>query len=203
MDISAYLDSGIVEEYCLGLLEAEAAATVEQLSRQHPAIDLEIQKTLETLARFSAVAKPRPQLKTALFQLIDQLETEQDIDLQSPPFIHRHSDVAAWNKAIEGLAPNIEEDAARYHFLQERPDFQLSIVWLEGQLVEDGHDPDEFMESFLILEGTCECNIGGKIIHLRAGDYLDIPRLTQHTIRNTSVGPQSFVKALVQRRKAA
>jgi len=203
MDIRAYLDSGIVEEYCLGLLDSEAAAAVEQLSRQHPAIDLEIHKTLETLTRFTTGAKPGPQVKTTLFQLIDHLETEQNIDLKSPPFIHRHSDIEAWNKAIEGLAPNIEEDSTRYHFLQERPDFQLSIVWLEGQLVEDGHDSDEFLESFLILEGTCECNIGGKIIHLQAGDYLDIPRLTQHTIRNTSAHPQPFVKALVQRRKAA
>ena len=50
---------------------------------------------------------------------------------------------------------------------------------------------------------TCECNIGGKMIYLQAGDYLEIPRFTQHTIRNTSAHPQHFVKALVQRRKAA
>lgn len=203
MDIRAYLDSGIVEEYCLGLLDSVAAAGVEQLSRQHPAIDLEIRKTLETLARVSTAAGPRPQVKTALFQLINQLEAEQKIDLESPPFIHRHSDAAAWNKAVESLAPNIEEDSARYYFLQEHPDFQLAVVWLEDQLVEDGHSPDEFQESFLILEGTCECNIGGKMIYLQAGDYLDIPRFTQHTIRNTSAHPQHFVKALVQRRKAA
>ncbi len=101
MDIRAYLDSGIVEEYCLGLLDSATAAGVEQLSRQHPAIDLEIRKTLETLARVSTAAGPRPQVKTALFQLINQLETEQKIDLESPPFIHRHSDAAAWNKAVE------------------------------------------------------------------------------------------------------
>ncbi|MBP6812306.1 MAG: cupin domain-containing protein [Saprospiraceae bacterium] len=203
MDIRAYFDSGIIEEYCLGLLDAEAAAGVEQLSRQYPAIDFEIRQTLETLTRFSTIATPGPQLKTKLFHLIEQLKTEQIIDLESLPFIHQYSDVAAWNKVLEGLAPNFEEDSARYHFLQERPDFQLAVVWLEGQLVEDGHDPAEFEESFLILEGTCECNIGEKVIHLKAGDYLEIPRFTQHTIRNTSVHPQPFVKALVQRRKAA
>lgn len=203
MDIRAYLDSGIIEEYCLGLLDSEAAAQVEKISRQHPDVDLEIQKTLEALARLSTKAKPRPHVKTALFQVIDQLETELKIDLENPPFIHRHSDFSAWNSAIEDLTPNLEEETAKYHVLQDQPDFQLSIVWLEDQLVEDGHDPHEFEESFLILEGTCECNIGGKIIHLQAGDYLEIPRFTQHTIRNTSPQPQPFIKALVQRRRAA
>ncbi|NUO02397.1 MAG: cupin domain-containing protein [Saprospiraceae bacterium] len=203
MDIRAYLDSGIIEEYCLGLLDAETASGVEQLSRQHPAIDLEIRQTLETLTRFSTVAQPRPQLKTALFKLIGELEAEQSIDIKSPPFIHRHSDVAAWNKAIEGLVPDFSEGTAQYHYLQESPDFQLSIVWLEDELVEDGHNPDDFSESFLILEGACECNIDGKIIHLQAGDYFEIPQLATHTIRNTSAYPQLYVKALVQRRKAA
>ncbi|MFM9947649.1 MAG: cupin domain-containing protein [Saprospiraceae bacterium] len=203
MDIRAYLDSGIVEEYCLGLLDSEAAIGVERLSRQFREIDLEINKTLETLARFSTIAEPGPHLKASLFQLINHLETEQIIDLKAPPFIHRHSDAEVWNKAIEGLTPNIEEDSAKYHFLQERPEFQLAVVWLEDQLHEEGHDSNDFLESFLILEGTCECNIGGKIIHLQAGDYFEIPPLTQHTIRNTSVHPQPFVKALVQRRKAA
>lgn len=203
MNIADYIDSGIIEEYCLGLLEPEAAAAVEDLSRQHPDIDLEIRKTLETLARYSTVAVPRPHVKKELFQLIDQLEEEETIDLQHPPMIHRHSDASAWNKAVAHLIPNVDEGDTRYYFLQDRPDFQLCVAWLDNQLVEDGHDPEEFEESFLILEGTCECNIGGEIFHLQAGDYLPIPRFTQHTIRNTSTHPQTFVKAMVQRRKAA
>jgi quercetin dioxygenase-like cupin family protein len=86
--------------------------------------------------------------------------------------------------------------------LRETEEWQLCVAWLQTDLIEEAHHQNEFQESFLILEGTCECDLGGKIIRLQPGGYLDIPFDTPHVIKVTT--PENgFVKALIQRRKVA
>lgn len=202
MDIQSYISTGIIEEYCLGLLPDDTAAEVEHLARQHPEIDEEINRTLNTLSRYSAKSPPAA-TRRAMIHIFEQLAGEQTIDLSKPPAINRHSSHLAWKKAIDGLEPQMTEDGVDYHFFDTDENNQLCIVWLNDILVEEAHETGEFEESFLILEGTCECDLGGKIVRLGAGDYLDIPPNVRHSIRNTSLAPQLYVKAIVQRRKIA
>ena len=69
MDIKAYIESGVIESYVLGMAEAQEAAELEQLSRQYPeirkAID-EFEAALEQQALSAAVA-PAAHVKEQLF----------------------------------------------------------------------------------------------------------------------------------------
>ncbi|MCB0576904.1 MAG: cupin domain-containing protein, partial [Saprospiraceae bacterium] len=111
-------------------------------------------------------------------------------------------DPTAWSRALDGLEPEVTENGMAARVLAEDETRELSLVWLSGELVEDMHSDDEFRESFLILEGACECDFGGVIARFGAGDYFDIPPHTPHTIRNISEN-LPYVKGLVQRLKAA
>jgi mannose-6-phosphate isomerase-like protein (cupin superfamily) len=197
MNVPAYLSSGIIEAYCLGLLPETEAAEVTRNAFLFPALQDAIDATEATLQHYAATP-PRPALKRQLFETLRALATEAAIDLANPPLIGKDSDLEAWKEAVRGLRPNMTISTAQIRVLRFTPEHQLCLAWLSEDLVEEPHHPDAFRESFFILEGTCECNLGGQTVRLRAGDYLDVPAHTPHTIRPTAPQP-GYVKALIQR----
>jgi anti-sigma-K factor RskA len=61
VDIKAYIESGVIESYVLGMAEAQEAAELEQLSRQYPAIKQAVddfEAALEEAALAAAVVPP-------------------------------------------------------------------------------------------------------------------------------------------------
>lgn len=201
MDVRTYIESGIVEEYCLGLLPEPQCEEVRRLAALFPEIQQEIEITEAAL--FAYLDKPpRPALKDQIMGALQNLKLEEDIQLTNPPLINRHSDIDKWNEALTGIEPNFEYDGLKVRFLRQTEELQLCVAWLQSDMIEEAHHRDEFQESFLILEGTCDCNLGDTIVSLQPGGYLDIPFDTPHTIKVTS--PENgHVKALIQRRKVA
>jgi mannose-6-phosphate isomerase-like protein (cupin superfamily) len=206
MDLKAYLESGLVEAYCLGLLPEAEAQALTRLAQQHPELEAAIHDTLQTLTAYAAEQAPLPDaLRPRTLATLAALAEEEHISLDAPPLLHRHSDAARWRAAVAHIPPpeDSDETGMKFHFLKETDSVQLCIAWLNTELVEAEHHPEEFHESFLILEGSCTCQLGDRLLHLRAGDYLDIPPDTPHSIRNTSEPTLGYVKALIQRRKVA
>lgn len=201
-DLNTYLDTGIIEAYCLGNLSPAQAAEVTAMAAAHPAVREEIEMTLAALGQYPKSPAPRPELKQRVLDFLDPFLQPEHIDLANPPLIHRFSDANAWNSALATVTPDIEEQGFAARVLKETDDVVLSVVWLSADLVEAQHSDDEFRESFFILEGACECDFEGKIVRFGAGDYFDIPPNTRHVIKNISEG-LPYVKGLVQRRKAA
>jgi mannose-6-phosphate isomerase-like protein (cupin superfamily) len=199
--IEKYTAPGILEEYCLGLLPAADAAAITAAIKQYPELLQKIKTIENTLLDYSTAAV-RPQLKETIFSVLEHLPVENKIDLNNPPSIDRNSDLQEWNKALHALSPDKDYGNIKVCFIKTDPEHQLCVAWLHDTLDEGEHHVDEFAESFFILEGSCECNIGGEIIHLKAGDYLDIPFNTHHTIRSTSIDI-GYVKAIIQRKKIA
>ncbi len=73
MDTKTYIESGVIESYVLGMADAQEAAELEQLRRQHPEIDqavLAFENALEKTAMAGAVA-PRPGVKQQLLAELD------------------------------------------------------------------------------------------------------------------------------------
>lgn len=200
-DSDKYLQPGTLEEYCLGLLPEEEARAVAQAISQSPELQQQVQETEAMLMKMSE-KKGSPELKNKILQALKQTPAPAAINLADPPLISRFSDIDAWNAALAGVTPDTSVDAMKVYFIKDSPDLQLCLAWLYDSLDENEHQADEFAESFLILEGSCECNIGGQMIRLQAGDYLDIPSDTHHTIRATTPGGAP-VKAIIQRRKIA
>ncbi len=201
MDVQAYIESGVVEEYCLGLLSEHQSLEVKRLAALFPKIQQEIKNTEAALCNYAEVP-PRSALKEQIMGTLQNLKLEEEIHLENPPLINRHSDINKWNKALAGIEPTLEYDGLKVHFLRETDELQLCVAWLHTSLIEQEHHREEFQESFLILEGTCDCDLGGTIVSLQPGGYLDIPFDTPHIIKVTS--PEiGYVKALIQRRKIA
>ncbi|MEZ4904528.1 MAG: cupin domain-containing protein [Spirosomataceae bacterium] len=191
------IESGIVDEFCMGLLSAEDNLKVRDWAAQYPAVAQHIETTLAALQTYSSIT-PTPTLKAKTLSFIGELNKESNLRLEDKPQISKYSDIVAWNKLLDAEKPAEDFESMKVKFLIDDPTHQLCLAWLETELTEEAHHDEEFTESFLILEGSCECNIGGKIIRLAAGDFLEIPENTPHTIRNTSTH-LPFVKALIQR----
>ena len=73
MDIKAYIESGIIENYLLGNTSQEENSILECISKNNSEVKsamLELQNTLEILADSNAVAPP-PELKSQIFAKLD------------------------------------------------------------------------------------------------------------------------------------
>jgi mannose-6-phosphate isomerase-like protein (cupin superfamily) len=192
---------GIIEAYCMGTLSDAEAEKISILATKYPEVQLEIDKTIATLISIKSNHLD-PSLKNKILNRIEELIEPTIIDIYTPPPINKYSDAIAWRNSISHINKPVIEDGVGVHSIIDRSDFQLSIVWLYESLTEEGHDQTDFTESFLILEGSCECDFDGKIYQFTAGDFFDIPDNTNHTIKNISTNTP-YVKGIVQRRKIA
>lgn len=195
-----YKESGIIEAYCLGLLPENEAAAITLAAAGDSQLQQMILETEEALKQYSRV-KGSDDLKGAILSKLLHTQPAAYIDIKNPPLIDRNSDSTDWNEAIAGIVPETDHGNIKTSFLVFTDELQVCIAWLSDKLEEEGHHEDEFEESFLILEGSCECNIGGSIFRLKAGDFLDIPFNSNHTITPTSAN--GFVKAIIQRKRTA
>ena len=208
MNLKEYIQSGILEQYCLGLISAVENEEVESLCVKHTELQKElelVQQTLEDYADNHALT-PDLQLKNSILYAIDELdfvelsksekEKEEEIDLQNLPMIHKESDYRQWLKVVHQMKPTDIVENLPVRPLRMDENVQLFVVWAEDKVANEMHETES--ESFLILEGTCICDVGGITYDLKAGDFLGIPTYTEHTLKVTSSEP---VKFIVQRVK--
>lgn len=73
MDIKAYIESGVIESYVLGMANAQEAAELELLSRQYPEIKQAIDDFELNLERqsLSSAVMPSPKVKENLLAALD------------------------------------------------------------------------------------------------------------------------------------
>lgn len=74
MDIKAYIESGVIESYVLGIADAEEAAELQRLSLEYPAIAAAIKEREQWLREFSeATGRPAPNgVKNQLLQSLSK-----------------------------------------------------------------------------------------------------------------------------------
>ncbi|MBK9107594.1 MAG: hypothetical protein IPM92_04220 [Saprospiraceae bacterium] len=201
-ELHQYISSGVIESYCLGNLPEDEARELLDLASRYPEIQMEIDETLAALKNYRQDLSASKDLKSRTLHFLEPFLAKETIDLKNPPFITRHSDAFAWKEALVELQPEYREDDFAIHSLKATADVEMNLVWLYGELVEDQHPEEDFTESFLIIEGACECDFEGQIVRFSAGDYFDVPIGVKHVIKNITKN-SGFVKGIVQRRKAA
>lgn len=201
-DLNLYIASGVIESYCLGNLPEVEARELLDLASRYPEIQVEIEETLAALEKYNLSHFASEDLKTRTLNFLETFLSQSPIDLNDLPLITRHSDAFAWKEAVKDLLPENRNDDFAVRHLKANPDVEINLVWLYSELVEDQHSEEDFKESFLIVEGTCECNFEGQIVRFSAGDYFDVPVGVKHIIKNITEN-SGFVKGIVQRRKAA
>jgi len=202
IDVKTYIESGIIEQYCLGLASPAEALQLMELCQKYPAITSYLQKTKEaTKLYLSTFQKPTfSRSKEIIKQQI--LENEawgnaklvgEEKQLQQYISISRSTDIAKVQAAINALQSPLEYDNVAAHSLYAKDGHELTLVWVKEIVPMEEHP--HLDEIFLVLEGTAECSIDGEIFYMKPGDYMRIPPESHHEVIITSSTPAKAIQS--------
>jgi mannose-6-phosphate isomerase-like protein (cupin superfamily) len=194
-----FIESGILEQYVLGIATAEECMEVEQRATNDFTIQEElkaIELAMENYAMANAVA-PNPIIKPFLMATIDYTERLQNGEpISHPPLLSQQSsisDYAPWLQRSDMVVP-INTNDVFAKIIGYTPEAITAIVWLKDYAPNEVHDNEH--ERFFIVEGTCDIIVEGKSHSLQPGDYFAIPLHNNHMVKVTSNMP---CKVILQR----
>ncbi len=191
MNIQAYIESGVLEQYCLHLLNADEQAELFKNCALYPAIKQEltaIELAFEKIAASGSVI-PNERLKQ---RILNTLGFADEITLNNLPVVDAYADHKSWYKAIEHLIPAEPFEDFFMEVLRHDDQAAQMLVVTKLNVPEETHD--DRVESFFILKGQCVCTVGENTYTLNAGDFLEIPLYVEHDINITS----PYVVAILQ-----
>jgi mannose-6-phosphate isomerase-like protein (cupin superfamily) len=108
------------------------------------------------------------------------------------PALDKNARRQAWIDAVEHLIPVAPSQDFWCEVIRKDDYFQQMLVVTRVDVPEEDHE--DYLESFFILEGHCECTVGDKRFKLGAGDFLEIPLHVKHNVNVTS----PYVVAILQ-----
>ena len=200
MTIVELINSGILELYVMGMASESEQEEVEKMAIINPEVRQEIDAisvALENYAMANAI-RPGRAVKPMLMATIDYSERIKNGEAVSfPPKLHKNSkvkDYSEWiNRSDLNVSPSQGEDILA-KIIGHTPEMTTAIVWIKNNAPMEIHDHE--LESFLILEGTCNIMVSDKANYLGPGDYFTIPLHQYHQVIVTSMIP---CKAILQR----
>lgn len=198
MSVKDYIDSGILEQYVLGITSPEETKDVELMAIAHEVIKQEIDaiaRSMEAYAMAGAV-QPDAAVKPFLMATIDYTERlKQGEPVSFPPLLNEKSvlaEYAPWLKKEDMVSPGTAGIYAK--IIGYTAEAVTAIVWLRDYAPHEVHHHEH--ERFLIVEGTCDIIVEGEVNSLVAGDYFAIPLHKDHLVKVTSEMP---CKVILQR----
>ncbi len=198
-DPQEYINSGILEEFVLGLTSEAESSEVISMASTHPEVQREIDEISASLQVYAGLQAPPicPTVKPLLMATIDYMERiRKGEPVTYPPELNEHSaiaDFSQWLEREDMVLPN-DFEGAYAKIIGFTPQATTAITWLQYGSPEEIHH-DQY-EKFLILEGSCDITIAGNVISLLPGDYLSIPLHKPHDVKVTSTVP---CKVILQR----
>lgn len=197
MTVQDFLQSGLIETYCLGFTNREEELLVQQMAAAYPEVEEEIKKLRESFSGFLHNRKidPSPAVKKTVMKTIyiqqSALKKEWVPLMQEPTDFNRYYEVARSNQLVPPAVPydNI--------FARELPSTKEVInfaIWAKHGHEEETHD--NMKEYIAILEGSCDMYMNGKITAYTKGQVIAI---NPHTPHHAVVTSQDPMFALVQR----
>ena len=169
----------------------------------------EIDQTEEALIGFAqahAVPPPASLRDKVLGKLADlkaQKKNQQSYDLDNLPPLDGTSNWLEWEATVKGIEPPNDFENVHLHPLESNDQRELFVAWVKEYVEEEVHH--DLLESFLILDGTCECHItdeasNTRIVRMCQGDFITMQLGETHDIIVTSLKP---AKAVLEWRKLA
>ena len=195
-NIEEYIASGILELFVLGVTSAAENKEVEKMASLHIEIVNEIDSistALEAYGKQQGTA-PDPTIKPFLMAMMDYTERLANGEKPGfPPLLNEGSavtDYAEWINRPDIYLPNDFKD---FHakIIGYSTEATTAIVWIENGAPEEIHEHE--LEKFLVLEGSCEITIDGKVHQLAAGSFLSIPLYKKHHLTITSSIPCKII----------
>lgn len=195
MDIQEYIFSGVLEQYCLGLLNEQERAFVIEMSLLYPEVKRELNNIEMAFEYFSQndVTYPKPDLDSKPASVFKK----SILNIQNLPEISAASDAASWLKCVEHLIPGLINDDFICHVLREDDRISQMLIISRIDIPDETHQ--QILESFLILKGSCRCTIGNTDVELAESDFIEIPLNVQHSVHLLS----PYVVAVLQHKTIA
>ncbi|MBS1595255.1 MAG: cupin domain-containing protein [Bacteroidetes bacterium] len=175
--------------YCLGLLDMTSKTEFEKQLQADNTLMAEVRAMQERLSPYITpeIKTPAPSLRDKTWALIDNVHREKNMDMSNLPLLNKYTDCTAWDKVAKQLLPKKLDKTRPYmKVLTANERVTQILIATSDDFPEEEHD--DLLESFIILEGECECHIGGQTVRVKAGGYLEIPLHTDHDVRIVSDG---------------
>ncbi len=194
MDTEEYINSGILYDYCTDNLSPAERLEVEGMCTRYPEVKAELQQLQAALEKYAegGAKTPAPGIKDNIWNALENINKERAGDLNDLPLINKYSDYHNWKKMVLPLMPqNMPAGMVRIP-LRHTSSISQILVITRNDVQDETHEREK--ESFLVLEGECECRLGNELVHLTPGDFLEIPLYTSHTVKLLT----PYVVAVVQ-----
>lgn len=209
-DIKAYVNSGIIEQYCLGMANTDEVMELEQLAKQHPEIELAIQAAQMSLGSFlkgfqkKTSTQSRNIIKQGILENLKWENAKLNEDGLLPEYIgiSRHTDPVLIESVIKDIpAPAISSyDNVHAQIIFSGGGKELGLFWVKEFVPEEEHP--EIEESFMVLEGTADCYIDDQVFKMAKGDFMPIPPQSHHKVIVTSSYPARAIRARLEKQPA-
>lgn len=168
-----------------------------------------VDKTEDALLGFAQAhaVTPPPALKASILEKLKTLAAQKRqtsaLNLNQLPLLEEHSNWLDWQAAVADILPPEEYDDIHLHTLESDDKRELFVAFVKEFVPEEVHY--DLIESFLLLEGSCECHITNEagetcIVRMGQGDLITMKIGEKHDIHITSSSP---AKAILQWKKLA
>jgi mannose-6-phosphate isomerase-like protein (cupin superfamily) len=174
----------------------------------HPTVT-DVEQTEAALLAFAELHAVKPPLSMRdkilgnLQKLKSLEENRQSFTLNNLPILTPNANWLDWEAAVKDIEPTADFEGVYMHLLENNEQRELNLAWVQYEVPEEVHH--DVLESFILLEGTCECHIfeeNGhcRVVKMRTGDYISFKIGEVHDIQITSAKP---AKAILQWLKIA
>lgn len=164
----------------------------------------ELSKTEQALEGFATAYAQTPPLSTR-HKILDKIQklnknaqNRQKISLDAVPLLSVDANWLDWKAAVAHITP--PDDFVDIHLepIREDQTVQIFVAFVKEHIDEEVHT--DLMESFMLLEGNCECIIKNsdgshRTVHMGEGDHIEFQLGEFHDIYITSAQP---AKAILQ-----
>lgn len=175
----------------------------------NPPTATDLDKTEAALLAFAELHAVRPPLsmRDKILGNLKKLKSFEDnrkpFTLDSLPLLTPDANWLDWEDAVKSIKPEEDYEGVYMHLLENNERRELNLVWVKEEVPEEVHH--DVLESFILLEGSCECHIADenghlRVVRMREGDYIGFKIGEVHDIQITSAKP---AKAILQWLKLA
>lgn len=199
MSVNDYISSGVIEDYCLGLLNPEESDRVLQQAALIPEVKSLIEHYEQALLEYAtenafALSKNN---KVKILGTLINIKAEAAASTSDLPLLNKYSSHDNWLKIVKSVLPEKLEEDMFVHQLRSDNGIEQILIWSKIDYPDEVHDNEE--ECFIILQGRCRCYVEDEVIELGPGEFFSIPMHKHHDVKVLE-GP---VMAVVQRIKVA
>jgi len=179
----------------MGMLTPDEMSGVEVMCDLHPEIKTELRRIEARLAKYAEEhsVDPPAELKDSIWATLQNVNKEKAMDPNDLPFINKFTDHTHWMDFVRSRIPKEVTEDRVITVLQHNSLVTQMLVISKTDFDNEEHEHE--MESFVILEGECECTVGDNVFRLGPGGFTEIPLHTPHSVRMIS----PYVVAILQR----